>query len=115
MRRNDLDIKKIHDGLSVASQITSEDVATLKDHGFKSIICNRPDDEEAGQPAFVGIEAAAKAAGLPIIYQPVVPALMDHNDAQAFKEALAELEAPVLAYCRTGSRCGMLWQLSQTL
>lgn len=110
-----MEIKKIHDGLSVASQITAQDVAVIKDQGFKSIICNRPDDEEAGQPAFAGIEAAAKDAGLPIIYQPVVPAMMDHDDARAFKAALADMDAPVLAYCRTGSRCGMLWQLSETV
>jgi sulfide:quinone oxidoreductase len=35
------------------------------------------------------------------------------DDAAAFAELMAELPKPVLAYCRTGTRCATLWCLSQ--
>jgi sulfide:quinone oxidoreductase len=34
-------------------------------------------------------------------------------DAQEFGALLAELPKPVLAYCRSGTRCATLWSLSE--
>ena len=45
-------IKKISDQLSVADQIIPKDVLKIVKAGFKSIVCNRPDDEVPGQPAY---------------------------------------------------------------
>jgi sulfide:quinone oxidoreductase len=35
---------------------------------------------------------------------------MTAEDVAEFKAALAELPGPVLAYCRSGTRCRLLWQ-----
>ena len=56
-----MDIRKITDKTSVSPQITVEDMAAIKDAGFRAIICNRPDGEGADQPSFEEIEAAANA------------------------------------------------------
>ena len=40
------------------------DVAALAASGFRSIICNRPDGEEAGQPPAATLAEAAAAHGL---------------------------------------------------
>jgi sulfide:quinone oxidoreductase len=37
---------------AVAPQISPEDVQAIAAAGYKSIICNRPDDEGDGQPSF---------------------------------------------------------------
>ena len=65
-------IKKISDQLSVADQIIPKDVSQIIKAGFKSIVCNRPDDEVPGQPAYKEIEQAAIKANLPIRYLPAV-------------------------------------------
>ncbi len=56
--------RTLDDTISVFGQITPEDVAEAKAQGFTTIINNRPDGEQAGQPTGAEIEAAATAAGL---------------------------------------------------
>lgn len=105
-------IKKISDELSVADQITQKDVAAISKAGFKAIICNRPDSEVPGQPAFKEIEQAAIKANLPILYLPAVSGAVTPELGQEFGKLLEELPKPVLAYCRSGMRCTTLWALS---
>jgi sulfide:quinone oxidoreductase len=108
-----MDLKKIDSGLSVSPQISAADVETIKQQGFRSIICNRPDGEGADQPTFKEIERAAKKARLEARYLPVVSGKVQDEDAEAFGEALNELPGPVFAYCRTGTRSATLWSLDQ--
>ena len=44
-----MDIKKLDENTSVAGQISVEDVHTIKEKGFKIIVCNRPDGEAPDQ------------------------------------------------------------------
>jgi sulfide:quinone oxidoreductase len=108
-----MDLKKIDSGLSVSPQISAADVETIKQQGFRSIICNRPDGEGADQPTFREIETAAKKARLEARYLPVVSGKVQDEDAEAFGKALNELPGPVFAYCRTGTRSATLWSLDQ--
>lgn len=101
---------KLSDTLSVAGQVQPDEVADMARAGFKSIICNRPDDEEPGQPDFADIAAAAQAQGMAVRHIPVDATRPVEMQKDEFARALAELPAPVLAYCRTGNRCTMLHQ-----
>jgi sulfide:quinone oxidoreductase len=107
-----MDARTITSGLSVSPQITAEDVKTAKDHGFRAIICNRPDGEGMDQPNFEEIEGAAKALGLEARYLPIVAGKVMDDDAEAFGKLLEDLPGPVLAYCRTGTRSATLWSLA---
>jgi sulfide:quinone oxidoreductase len=98
---------------SAAPQIGAEDVAELAALGYRSIICNRPDDEDAGQPPVAEIRAAAERQGLGFAFVPVVSGRIDEDDVADFRAALADLPAPVLAYCRSGTRSRNLWLLAQ--
>jgi len=109
-----MDARPLTAGLSVAPQITAADVRDAAARGFGAIVCNRPDDEEPGQPAFAAIAAAAQALGLEARHQPVVPGQVTDADAAAFARLLAELPGPVLAYCRSGARCETLFVRSVT-
>ena len=40
-----MDVRRITDELAVAPQISVADVAEIKAAGFRSVVCNRPDDE----------------------------------------------------------------------
>ncbi len=108
-----MDANKISDSLTVSPQITVDDIPKLKEMGFRSLICNRPDGEGADQPTFDEIEAAAKAAGIETRYQPVTSGKVTDENADSFGALFDELPKPIFAYCRTGTRSATLWSLSQ--
>ncbi len=105
-------IRKIDDSISVAPQITVDDIAAIKAAGFVALINNRPDDEEAGQPSGESIRAAAEAAGLAYTAIPVGGGGFSFPQVQAMAGALAAADGPVLAYCRSGTRSCNLWALA---
>ncbi|MEE3070501.1 MAG: TIGR01244 family sulfur transferase [Pseudomonadota bacterium] len=108
-----MDLRPITNSLSVAPQITADQIAAIKAQGFKAIICNRPDGEAADQPTFEEIEREAQAQGMTALYMPITSGKVTDEDADTFGKALIELPGPVLAYCRTGTRSATLWSLSQ--
>lgn len=108
-------INKLTEDYAVCAQIQAADVAAIKAAGYRSIICNRPDGEELGQPPVAEIAAAAKAEGLVFHHVPVVSGRMTMDDVKAMAAALAEAPAPVLAFCRSGARSGNIWQAAEEL
>lgn len=105
---------KVTDDFTVSPQIAADDLAAIQAAGFRSVLCNRPDGEEPQQPDFAVIEAAAKAAGLEVRYQPVVSGRLTQEDVDGFQAAMDALPGPVFAYCRSGTRCIMLWALAES-
>ncbi|MGR3519556.1 MAG: TIGR01244 family sulfur transferase [Roseovarius sp.] len=103
--------RQITEDFSVAPQITPEDIPAIAAAGFRSIMCNRPDDEEPDQPHVSAVTEAARAAGLETCCVPFSSATMTEADVAAFRAALDEMPKPMLAYCRTGTRCTMMWSL----
>jgi sulfide:quinone oxidoreductase len=99
--------------LSVSSQLAPTDLAAAADQGIRSIINNRPDSEALDQPTSAEIEAAAATLGLGYRHIPVVSGQIHDEDVAKFNDALAELEGPVLAFCRSGTRAASLWALSE--
>lgn len=110
-----MQIKRLTDTLSVAPQISEADLAALAAEGFHSVINNRPDGESADQPASAVLAAAAARAGLVYRDIPVVSGQLQDAQVAAFGAALAELPAPTLAFCRTGTRSTTLWALDAVL
>lgn len=108
-----MNLSKLTEILAVSPQILAADMAAIREAGYRSLICNRPDGEGADQPLFHEIEDAAQAAGLEIRHQPVVSGAMSDEDATEFARIMDELPKPVLAYCRTGTRSASLWALTQ--
>lgn len=105
---------KLDANLSASPQLTPDDVAAAAWQGFRTIIDNRPDNEEAEQPSSATIEAAAREHGLAFVHIPVVPGQISDADVRAMADALAEQPGPALGYCRTGTRVASLWALAQT-
>ncbi len=108
-------VNSLTDAFAVAPQLSADDMQAVADAGFKSVIINRPDFEGGpDQPKAADVIAAAQAAGLKVAYQPVVSGAMTTDDVARFGELLKELPAPVLAYCRTGTRCTHLYRAATT-
>ena len=108
-----MEYRQISDDYSVSGQIQPQDITAIKDAGFRSVICNRPDNEQPGQPSAESIKAAAEAAGLAFRYIPVISGQITMDNVEDQAEALDELEGPVFAYCRSGARCTNLYGLIQ--
>jgi len=108
-----MDLRKITDNFSVSPQIEAADVPGIIAAGFRSILCNRPDDEEPGQCCFDQVAEAARDAGIEVRTVPITSGMVRPEDMAAFRSALEQLPRPVLAYCRSGTRCTMLWSIAQ--
>ena len=108
-----MEFNKVNDGLTVSGQITVEEVQILAEKGFRTLIDNRPDEEIEDALQSEAMEAAAKAAGLNFLYLPIYPGQFTGELIEETGRAFAELEGPVYAYCRSGTRSTTAWALSQ--
>lgn len=106
--------KKLDDTITVSHQIAIEDVKAIRDQGFTLLMCNRPDGEDPGQPDWEDVKTAAEAVGLKTAFLPMTA----REDAialkDAFRDAMDEAASPVFAYCRTGTRCEILWTFAMS-
>jgi uncharacterized protein (TIGR01244 family) len=105
-------IRTLDDKTSVSGQIQPADVLGLKASGVTMIICNRPDDEEPGQPLAADIQDAAQAEGLEFRHVPIIRGI-GPADVDAMKEALEAAPGKLLAYCRTGNRSALTWAVAR--
>ncbi|MEK9533825.1 MAG: TIGR01244 family sulfur transferase [Halieaceae bacterium] len=102
-------IFKLSESLSVAAQITPQDVPNIAAQGFTTVVCNRPDGEVPDQASMDEIEAACNAAGLLFVRYPVNAMNFPGADLDGLGELFDDPSQSVLAYCRTGTRCANLW------
>ena len=82
-KRSAMTFRQITDDYFVAPQIGVEDIARIREAGFRSVISNRPDSEDGTVP-HDAIEAAARAARL---------AAMDERYRRQLLEAMAAVAA----------------------
>jgi uncharacterized protein (TIGR01244 family) len=108
-----MDIRRITPDYAVSPQVSPEDMATLAAEGFKVVINNRPDAEIGPDVCCDAIRAAAEAAGLTYVPNPVVNGGLTLDMVEAQGTCCAEAEGPVFAYCRSGTRSSIVWALSQ--
>lgn len=104
-------LRQIAADVCVAPQLTPEIMAELAALGFKSVVNNRPDFEEGpSQPTSALIEAAARSAGLAYAHLPVQPAYQTPEQIARMAELLDSMPRPMVAFCRSGTRSGKLYQ-----
>lgn len=106
-------LKRLGPFIAVAAQLEPADMGTLAAAGYHSVINNRPDNEDEGQPSSAEMRAAAEASGLEYHHLPVVSGQITDADVAGFGELLNQVRGPVLAFCRTGTRSISLWALSE--
>ncbi|MFK2877968.1 TIGR01244 family sulfur transferase [Rhodanobacter hydrolyticus] len=102
-------VHRLTPAFGVAGQLQAGDIAELAAQGWRSLVCNRPDGEAADQPASAELAQVAAAQGLAWRHLPIVSGQWRDADVAAFADALRTLPAPVLAFCRTGTRAINLW------
>ena len=105
--------RRITDTVFASPQIGLAEVAEAAARRITLIVNNRPEDESDDQTPGAEIEAAARAAGLGYVAIPVTHAGFSEAQVAAMRDALADAEGPVLAYCRSGTRSTLLWALAE--
>ncbi len=107
---NDLNATRIAENLTVSEQIRPDHVAEIASAGYRIVVCNRPDDEEPGQPSAAEIAAACETHGLDFHHLPVSGPMLAPEILERFRDLVASDAGPVFAYCRSGQRCVFLFQ-----
>ncbi len=107
-----MSIYRLSETCAVSGQISAADIATLAVDGYATVICNRPDNEEFGQPLASDVAAACEEHGIAFHNIPIDRNGLTQTMIEGFRAAVADSDGPVLAYCRSGQRSSVIWQAS---
>ena len=107
-----MSFRTVTSDFSAFGQVTASDLQQAVDQGFKSLIINRPDHEDPGQPTAQETTEAAEALGLDVRFIPLISGQLTMEHVEQTKAALAEMPKPILAHCRSGMRSTTLWALA---
>ncbi|WP_371347459.1 TIGR01244 family sulfur transferase [Ancylobacter sp. IITR112] len=105
--------KQIVPEFHVCGPLDDAGLAQAAAAGFRSVICTRPDGEDAGQLPAGEVATLAAAFGMAFVHIPVSPGTYAETDVAEMRAMLDRLPGPVLGYCRTGTRAATLWALAQ--
>lgn len=105
-------MKKLTDNIYVSGQICADDLEAIAAAGIQTIINNRPDGEMMGQTPGDDIMQAAENLGLAYHAIPIAGGFT-MDQVSGLRDILDGTDAPVLAYCGSGTRSSILWALAQ--
>jgi uncharacterized protein (TIGR01244 family) len=108
-----MDIRYLSPDYAVSPQIEPRDVARLKEAGFTTVICNRPDEEIPEALHAEALRAAVEGAGMTFVVNPIAKGGMSEENIAAQTAAMAGAAGPVFAYCASGNRSSIVWALTQ--
>jgi uncharacterized protein (TIGR01244 family) len=107
-----MEFMALDDRMLVSGQIQASDMAEMAQKGITTIVNNRPDGEEEGQPSSTLLEMAAREAGLDYLHLPI-SAEFSEDKISAMLNALETSPGLVLAFCKSGTRSAYLWALAR--
>lgn len=108
-----MDIRYITPAYAVSPQIDPSDVDALKEAGFGTVICNRPDAEIPPSHHASVIKDLVESAGMEFHNLPVVHGQLTIELVEQQAAIIKNASAPVFAYCASGNRCSIVWSLGQ--
>lgn len=106
--------RKVTENFWVSPQMFEEHVQAAADAGFRTLINNRPDGEEPGQPTSAQVREWAAARGLAYVDLPFAGTIT-RETVEGMGNAVAAGGKPVLAFCRSGMRSISLWAMAEAL
>ena len=106
-------IQQLSTQVYIADQLYVSDINILLKLGINSVINNRPDNEEVGQPLSDNLSQFLETSGIDYEYLPIVPGIYTQAKIDKFTKLYGAMKKPLLIFCRTGNRAVNLWALSQ--
>lgn len=96
----------ISDTISVGSQPTADDLAGLKEEGFRSVVNLREknEDDQSLEPDQEGKKV--EELGMQYLHLPVHEGEMSEELVDKFREKIDSLSRPVYVHCKSGKRSG---------
>ncbi len=103
-------ITRVTPFFATTGAMTAADFAEAARLGFKAVVSNRPDGEEPGQLSARDEAVLAWRAGLQFRHVPATKEqLFTDEVVEAMADALAALDGPVVAHCKSGARSLIVW------
>lgn len=112
--QNDILSKTLNAQVSVAGQMTTNKFQQLIKDGFKSVIVNRPDQEQGNTVSVAQLRQIAEQSQVSVIYQPILSGKISQTDVIEFAKYYNELPKPILMVCRSGSRSSILFNQAKS-
>ena len=112
--QNDILSKILNAQVSVAGQMTTDKFQQLIKAGFKSVIVNRPDQEQGNTVSVAQLRQIAEQSEVSVIYQPILSGKISQTDVIEFAKYYNELPKPILMVCRSGSRSSILFNQAKS-
>lgn len=112
--QNDILSKTLNAQVSVAGQMTTDKFQQLIQAGFKSVIVNRPDQEQGNTVSVAQLRQIAEQSQVSVIYQPILSGKISQTDVIEFAKYYNELPKPILMVCRSGSRSSILFNQAKS-
>ena len=100
--------------VSVSGQMTTNKFQQLIQQGFKSVIVNRPDQEQGNQVKVGQLRSIAEKSQVSVIYQPVNSGQISQANIEEFARYYNELPKPILMVCRSGARSAALFNQAKS-
>ena len=104
---------KLAPGVKAAGALGPAEIEALAAAGVRTLINNRPDDEDPGQLPAAEAQRLAIAHGIAYHHIPVTAASLSRADVAAFAAVLRSAAQPIVAHCRSGTRSTLLWALTR--
>lgn len=112
--QNDILSKTLNAQVSIAGQMTTDKFQQLIKAGFKSVIVNRPDQEQGNTVSVAQLRQIAEQSQVSVIYQPILSGKISQTDVIEFAKYYNELPKPILMVCRSGSRSSILFNQAKS-
>ena len=112
--QNDILSKTLNAQVSIAGQMTTDKFQQLIKDGFKSVIVNRPDQEQGNTVSVAQLRQIAEQSQVSVIYQPILSGKISQTDVIEFAKYYNELPKPILMVCRSGSRSSILFNQAKS-
>ena len=112
--QNDILSKTLNAQVSVAGQMTTDKFQQLIKDGFKSVIVNRPDQEQGNTVSVAQLRQIAEQSQVSVIYQPILSGKISQTDVIEFAKYYNELPKPILMVCRSGSHSSILFNQAKS-
>ena len=82
--QNDILSKTLNAQVSVAGQMTTDKFQQVIKDGFKSVIVNRPDQEQGNTVSVAQLRQIAEQSQVSVIYQPILSGKISQTDVIEF-------------------------------
>ncbi len=112
--QNDILSKTLNAQVSVAGLMTTDKFQQLLKAGFKSVIVNRPDQEQGNTVSVAQLRQIAEQSEVSVIYQPILSGKISQTDVTEFAKYYNELPKPILMVCRSGSHSSILFNQAKS-